>query len=50
MSARVLAAVSVWPCVAVPVSVTLPVGASLRLATAVLGLLVKLSAAPRPSV
>ena len=32
-SAKVFAAVSVCPCVAVPVMVTLPVGASLMLAT-----------------
>ena len=45
-SAKVLAAVSVWPCVAVPLMVTLPVGASLTLATAAVALLVTLSAVP----
>ena len=44
------AAVSVWPCVAVPVIVTEPVGASLRLATAAVAVLVWLSAVPWPSV
>ena len=50
ISARVLAAVRVWPWMAVPVMVTLPVGASLTLATAALALLVTLSAVPWPSV
>ena len=49
-SAKVLAAVRVWPCVGVPVMVTAPVGASLTLATAVVALLVTDSAVPWLSV
>ena len=50
MSARVLEAVRVWPWVAVPVMVTLPVGASLTLATEAVALLVTLSTVPWRSV
>ena len=49
-SAKVLAAVSVWPWVAVPEIVTAPVGASFTLATAVVAELVTLSAWEKMSV
>src|SRR5205809_72401 len=49
-SASVFAAVSVWPCVAVPLMVTDPVGASLTLATAAVAALATCSAVPLPSV
>ena len=46
MSARVSEAVSVWPCVAVPVMVTLPVGASLTLSTVAVAALFTASGVP----
>ena len=49
-SARVLEAVRVWPCVVVPVMVTVPVGRSLTLATVAVALLLTLSTVPWLSV
>ena len=46
ISAKVFPAVSVCPCMAVPVMLTPPVGESLMLATLVVALLVLLSAVP----
>ena len=47
-SARVLAAVRVWPCLATPVMVTLPVGASLTAVMLTVVLPVTLRVPPAP--
>ena len=49
-SARVFAAVKVWPWVVVPLMVTEPVGASLILAMVDVSLELTVSAVPSPSV
>ena len=46
MSARVLLALSVWPCVTVPLMLTEPVGASLTLATVLVAALLTVSGVP----